>query len=634
MDAIDLNALSTQLLGRLISDTDLADAVGEKFLPALKSAFDLAGQFTQQSGWADSIFGLSGATDAAAAFRLADALSAAFPAELTEMLTHALADDPLPDHPTSRTVPDLRPPRDVIKELLDSLKKISSVEAQNAADSVNALTSVYSGMWSLGAGSLPPTSGRSGNLPSGNLPSGKWSPENVARAVRDLIRAWIKTLTDASLPGPNTKRIAAEIEAEMTGPLEERLVLGMTFTGLGLVLYGIEDLKDLLRPASSAPIGLEVHEMLQRQYREAPWREESVIVQESNVYFSGTARSIAQVASTDRNVFALYTARDSYLLKLREFLKKNPSKLAKEVESSLRDDNLNLSSGTTWEIKPIRGAALGVVQEFTYRTFYNFYSALLLDLPGLAPVPISNLPRFWVTRYHLTSGTAADWPEIHAAPARAIGGGTTGRPVQAIAVVIVDTLPGLVLYFTYDLPAVVVAAFADELSSLLNRIAKRLRRGIRIAAVALVCALVVVLAIILLVALVLAAIEIGPLLLEAAAALATTLGPVLLAIGTRFDEVLNVLRRIVDAIGPLRQQFGLTVRGAPSAGDGRVVLRFTVSSDASTDAVPRATASVGPFRLENAPIQVLTALPGLWLISMNIAAGLVYKQFPGGEGVA
>lgn len=66
-----------------------------------------------------------------------------------------------------------------------------------------------------------------------------------------------------------------------------------------------------------------------------------------------------------------------------------------------------------------------------------------------------------------------------------------------------------------------------------------------------------------------------------------------------------------DQIAPLKQLYGLSVTGLDRSGDGSLSLRFAVAGGTRVDALPRASATFGMLRLENAPVKLLTAMRGV-----------------------
>ncbi len=647
--AEDLDQVAGLLLARLFGDTSITEGAAPFLSGVLGDAFRLGGKLTGQGeGWLDKAFDLVGATGTGRAYRLAEALVSAVPPDAARQMTQILSGQART--PSTVQTPGLmtaeRTPKDVIGDLVKRLRGSTETGAREAAAALETLGRMYDDMFELAIVSPSGPGGPSGPRgPAGGagLPGGKWNPETVVRMVRRLILRWLKELNNQNLPGPNTKRVAAEIEAELLGPFEVRLVVGLVLTTGGIAIYGVDDLTELLRGQSPAAVpggvpgspvtprnaaaqmGTEVHEVLQEEYRSSPARALNVIVQESTVYTRGTGQRLEQVALQDANLAALYLARDVYLLRIRQALSKNPSGLAEEVRNALRDDNLDLTMGAIWEIKPIRGAALGVVQEFTYRSFFNFYAALVQDVPSLRqilrPGKVS-----WATRDHVLPGTTALWGEVVAKPARHIRGRVGRYPTMSVLLVTVDPLPGIVLYIRLDMPVALVYLLAAFFNHVLNEIAKRAKQAAEIAMTAIAFAVIVVVALVVAAAIIFAIVEAAEVIVAVLAELVMTLGPILAGLGVLWPRIQEIVQELIEAIAPLRQAFGLSVVGVNDSADGRICLRFSVKDGTPDDAVPRASATFGWLRLENAPVQLLVALPGVLSIANVIASALVRKR--------
>ena len=165
----------------------------------------------------------------------------------------------------------------------------------------------------------------------------------------------------------------------------------------------------------------------------------------------------------------MWWARDAYLFQLRQSVKASDT-----GGSSLRDDNLDLgdltSGGRIWEIKTIRGAAFGVVQEFAYRSMFNLCVALLKDLPALHQWLRGNPRPVNFTCEQVQPGTRVEWPEISGKIMTASQSATEGG-ARTILVFTIDVLPGLVLYVRYDIPAWALALVAREIARDINKAA-------------------------------------------------------------------------------------------------------------------------------------------------------------------
>jgi hypothetical protein len=379
------------------------------------------------------------------------------------------------------------------------------------------------------------------------------------------------------------------------------------------------------------PMGIELHQVLQKEYRTAATRYAQLLVQESVVYLGGRSFPLREAMLRDDSLLALFLARDAYLLTVRDSLKKQGGPLAQEIERNLRDDNVNLAIGEIWEIKPIRSAALGVAQEFTYRSLFNFFVALIKDLPAVRALvqPTSRPLRF--TREHLSPGTAVHWPEVRA-KVRTVGGGVTGFPQQTIFVTVLDALPGLVLYLRYDIPVGLVALTAEALRRLLNELAARLRQGFRKVVPIILFTLLAVLVVLLVIILIILIVKLGAALVAALGAAAAGLAALLLRLGVELPRLIDLIRRIVEDITPLRENYGLNVEGIKNSGDGQIRLRFTLAADTPPEAVPRTGVSVGMLRLDDMPLALLSGLEGIIAVATSLAAAIILDTLEPGGG--
>ena len=133
-----------------------------------------------------------------------------------------------------------------------------------------------------------------GTLPGGVLgaigiqppPGSRWDVERVAKIIRDYLVEWLHRLQSLGLPGENSKRVMKAIDKEVTGPLQERLALAGALSIGAIAGTTVADLRQLIGLDSSPKVGMEVHERLQREYRDS--RPSHLIVQESIVYFDRT----------------------------------------------------------------------------------------------------------------------------------------------------------------------------------------------------------------------------------------------------------------------------------------------------------------------------------------------------------
>jgi hypothetical protein len=465
-----------------------------------------------------------------------------------------------------------------------------------------------------------------GSLPAGLLgaiggiqppPGSRWDIERIARVIREFLVDWLHKLQSLGLPGENSKRVLKEIDMEITGPLQKRAAIAGALSIGAVVGTSVADLRQLLGVDSSPRVGMEVHERLQREYRLR--RPTHLIVQESIAYQNGLQRPLKLARKTDDTLLALWWARDAYVLRMRSVLKSSMLD-----GSSLRDDIIDLgdlfTAGRTWEIKTIRGAAFGVMQEFTYRSMFNLCVAVLKDIPGLhAWLRTPNLRPIHFSCEHVEPGTRIQWPEV-VGKVMTVSKGAAEGGARTILVFTIDALPGLVLYVRYDIPAAVIALVAAQIVRDLNKAADEFSAKVRTVlawalVVATVCVLILAAIVLVLGAVLLAGeLALGELILALSAALAR--------LGAELPRMLEALRRLVEGLAPVVQRFGVTMTPVRSAADG--TLHLTFSSEAAEGELPTAGATLGPLRLDNCPLVILSAMEDVMTVAGPLAAAAVF----------
>jgi hypothetical protein len=179
------------------------------------------------------------------------------------------------------------------------------------------------------------------------------------------------------------------------------------------------------------------------------------------------------------------------------------------------------------------------------------------------------------------------------------------------------SLPGLVLYLRYDLPAAVVAALAAEVVKAFNKAGSEIGRKVR---TALAWALVVATACAAVLAAIVVVVSAVVLVQSAAVAeLLLALAPVLARIGAELPRILEALRRLVERITPVAQEFGLTMTPVRSPADGS--LHLVVGSNGAD--LPTASATAGPLRQDNCPLILLSALDDVVEVAGPLAAAVM-----------
>ncbi|MFC4512172.1 hypothetical protein [Streptomyces ehimensis] len=514
--------------------------------------------------------------------------------------------DQPPARPASVALPDT-----------GALPRLSRILAEefNAADSDRLMVSLISlptDFMQVVIGAAPP-------------PGSRWDPVRIAKLIRDFIVKWLSEIQALALPGENSRRVLKDIDAEILGPLQKRIAVATALSIGSSILTSKKDLESLIGLPSSFKVGMEVHELLQADYRRT--RRAHLIVQESIVYQQGRTSPLKLETRTDDSLFALWWARDSHLLRARKALQKTQNRFIHE--SSLRDDNLDLGipdwlgTGAIWEIKPIRSAAYGVVQEFAYRTLFNAAVALLKDNPDLRRrLGGSNTKPLHFSCERIEPGTAARWPEV-AAKVMLISGAAAEGGARTILVTTVGSLPGLVLYLRYDLPVFIVAALAKEVVRVLDQASKEMESKTRTAlAWAAVIAMACVAILASFAAVLLAAAALNS---AAIAALATALAPIFARIGVQLPQFLQSLQRATAPISSLVQEFAMTLEPVRNPADGTLRLVFRVREGVTPEQVPTASATVGPLRLENCPVAVLAVMDDTLAVAGPIAIASLLK---------
>jgi hypothetical protein len=622
----DLGAAAMNVMLGVLGDFDAAAATGPLLATLLQDAFTLASELTTRlagtSDWTGALFG-PGAFGGNWETRLSGWIGAAMPTDMLRSVTASLAGAMISGSPGAVPAP---PAKERAQEVIKPLQKLlSSMSGPAPAEALMALTAFadgYSKLIKLSIGALPPDA---------------WSLDNAIKSIRDLIEYWVRELGAEMANCPHLSAAIADIRVEMAWALGERFLVASAFSLGGLAAYGKQDFaEDFLLPASSMDLGNRLQRVLCQEYREATGRAGNLIVQEGTVYFPATSgprragQQLGKVRFTDIRLTALWLARTAALLMPGVAV---PGSMS--LRSSLRSDNLDLTVGSIWEIKPIRGAAPGVVQEFGYRSFYNIFVALAQDLPDVASRLFSLVQAITgqpggpgqpgqqpgqpgkpiLARECVRGGIPSQWAELSKDDGVRVISNTASLPADVVMVVTFDPLPGLVLYLRFDLPLATVAALAPDVRKALKKIADRLERAadVIITAFALVLTMAIAVALVFLAvqATVEAAIGIGLLLQQLA--------------GPAAGQVGDLLQKIIQQIQPLRQKYGLSVHGTDSSGAARICLRFQLADGTPDNAVVCASATFGLLRLENAPTQVLAAVPGILTVASGLTASLVQR---------
>ena len=377
-------------------------------------------------------------------------------------------------------------------------------------------------------------------ISSGGGPPRPSVDARIDRAIGEIQRRVVSQLNRlgellgsyaARMPLRRTVKAAAALDKEIL-TLHRRLAVAAFFTmggtAVDLANEFVEDpdsaqvLRDVWEKikrsfgrdvGSDRDLGQDIQEKLQAVYRAEylrPVRAKNepvyAILQENRVYVDrrnpkGIPLSLAAKGG-DGSVRALHYARQPYIIAL--------SKLDRDFENAFREDCLDIRMAELWEIKPIRGAMLGVAQELHYRASFNLVNALLQDgvellggsQSGLGV--LDKLPRILSPRLRFSCpdgvrpGTSGVWDLVKRFPIIDVNLKRKGKIVPRVVfiVTIPDQLPGLVLYIVFIVPdllapgvAAILAALAATLERLLRKYADDLRgavedieRGVAIAA--------------------------------------------------------------------------------------------------------------------------------------------------------
>jgi hypothetical protein len=321
----------------------------------------------------------------------------------------------------------------------------------------------------------------------------KWSNGDAQRILREQIAKWIKNLRALGALPTRTLAVAKEIEFELQFRFSVRLGVAAVLSAGGAALYGskemLGDIDDvLLASPSGMGLGTAVHSRLQRDYRAR--RAFDVIEQDDRVYglgqsslTVGTPLKEAAMQPGRDELLAIYIARQT-LKALNGPLPEGvtpASRLARLAGWSMRDDNTNVTEARIFEIKPVRGAWLGVIQEMYYRCAVNLWIAIFQDLDSIKgairKLTGKDIKKLVFAMDHLHAGTSADWPEVNTARGGALSVYARGTD-YTIMVTMVDALPGLVLYWNFDLPLAALKLLYDTLRDLFNALANKIRRWV------------------------------------------------------------------------------------------------------------------------------------------------------------
>jgi hypothetical protein len=480
--------IGAELGRRLVPKSEVAEPIGKLLSGALGKLDGLFSQLNGSSGMASlgRLLIPEGAGSERSAYDIAERLAACLPVE------HALAAAGLsadktareaeqqiqqlrnPDTSSSsrRTDPD---PGELVKQLVKALQDAGD-PGKDSLRLWRTLHEMSADMTAVAAIGAP-----------------KWTNGDAQRILKEQIQKWIKNIRALGGLPTRTLAVAKEIEDELMFRFSVRLGVAAVISAGGAALYGSKemmgDVEDLvLASPSGMGLGTAVHSRLQRDYRTR--RAFDVIEQDDRVYglgqnalIIGTPLKDAAMQPGRDELLALYIARQTLKVlngPLPEGMT-TTSKLARIAGWSMRDDNTNITEARIFEIKPVRGAWLGVVQEMYYRSAFNLWVAIFQDLDSLKAaikkLTGKDIKNLLFAIEHLYAGTPADWPEVNTSRGGALSVYARGTD-YTIMVTMVDVLPGLVLYWNFDLPVAAVKLMYDTLRDLFNKLANKVRRWV------------------------------------------------------------------------------------------------------------------------------------------------------------
>lgn len=312
-----------------------------------------------------------------------------------------------------------------------------------------------------------------------------WTSSGAQKSIIKQLNKWIGRIKGWGGIAKKTSAVADEIAFELQFRYPVRLAVASVLSVGAHLLVGENelenDIKELTRGRpSSTGLGADIHRRYQKDYRQA--RLVDLIEQDDLVYGLGIqsfqGRKLGDVAfsSSHLELAGMYVARQS--LKPIDLALSGAPPAEKMLNWSMRDDNANFTDECLFEIKPVRGAWLGVVQEMYYRSSFNMWMAIFQDFSSL-PVALAKIFGTSAASQHimcekLRPGVAADWPEANAAR-RGVQRFVKNGRVFAVMGASVDALPGLLLYWIFDIPIAALKLIYDTLRDTFNKLANKVQ---------------------------------------------------------------------------------------------------------------------------------------------------------------
>lgn len=299
----------------------------------------------------------------------------------------------------------------------------------------------------------------------------------------------LKSLMD-KVKAPRLNMAFDLMEAELISQeLRVRVVCAIGFALPGLIYNVVQTVfgdKGEELPSTKS-IGNEVHTVLQQKYRnwlpkvpEPTPVEEKYIVQDNRVYWTQTnSEELSKLAwaRKDGTLLALVFARYNEEV-FRKYLGKGV--IYKEIWSMYREDTLDLIHSSVYEIKPVRSAFAGVLQEFQYRHSFNIANGALQDLKefndfrNISSKITNNIKKF-TAPFFVFPGEGLMWSN-HLGPFNVQDEGKKS-PVRVVFPFTVKQLKGLVLYITVTSPNLkILLALVPDLAKKFNDEIQRLAK--------------------------------------------------------------------------------------------------------------------------------------------------------------
>jgi hypothetical protein len=459
-------------------------------------------------------------------------------------------------------------------------------------------------------------------------PGGRWAAKRAIDLLTGQAKKWSDNMTSVGGLPTNLTAFQKDLKDEVLFSLPIRLAVAAVFSAGGHLLIGekelAQDVTQLVRGTpSNKSLGQDIHAYYQKRYRTL--RLTDLIEQDDFVYgtpirsTSGIrlATAASNYAATYGELLIMYAARQS-LQPIDRALQGAPA-VAQMLNWSIRDDNTNFTDARIFEIKPVRSAFTGVIQEFYYRNAFNLMAAANKDFdsasaPALAAlatalgVSLSGRPVVQCER--LYPGFPVNWPELMTSSGSCRPFPFQGR-TYAVMATLIDSLPGVVMYWIFDFPISGLILIFNDLRNFLNKSGKQIADAAVEVIVWVTGIALGVAAVALLLAIILGGeIEIPAILPQ--------LTPLLSPLGPQLSPVLNGLSAFQSNLLGVSKQW--MINPSVDAGAGLVSLALVPQQQISPVDVPLTNVTVGFLRVEGIPVDAGQYLGAV--IEAGLAIGL------------